>query len=185
MLPPIPARSHGRLPLPIARAARRAATRLGTVALAGALLAACGSGSSSDTADSGGKITLAVDLFGTFGYKEAGLYKEYEKLHPGITVKETSTENEADYWVDRSGMGRCRRRVRGGPAGSASAELGGDEVASVAGAPAGHLVLAGPGAVGAVAAAGDAVEGRAAGGGRRQVVDGGVGVPERVDTSLS
>jgi cellobiose transport system substrate-binding protein len=86
--------------MPIARAARRTAIRLGAVALAGALLAACGSGSSGGSADgaAGGKVTLTVDLFGTFGYKEAGLYKEYEKLHPNVTIKESSTENEADYW---------------------------------------------------------------------------------------
>lgn len=84
--------------MPIARAARRATLRLGAVALAGALLAACGSGSTGASADKDGKVTITVDLFGTFGYKEAGLYDAYEKLHPGVTVKESSTENEADYW---------------------------------------------------------------------------------------
>ncbi|MFP1628111.1 extracellular solute-binding protein [Streptomyces sp. 5K101] len=84
--------------MPIARAAKRAAVRLGAVALAGALLAACG-GSSDGAADSaGGKVTLTVDLFGSFGYKEAGLYAEYEKLHPDVTIKQTDTEDEADYW---------------------------------------------------------------------------------------
>ncbi|MFI2369256.1 extracellular solute-binding protein [Streptomyces sp. NPDC018833] len=84
--------------MPIARAAKRAAVRLGAVALAGALLAACG-GSSDDASDSaGGKVTLTVDLFGSFGYKEAGLYAEYEKLHPNVTIKQTDTEDEADYW---------------------------------------------------------------------------------------
>jgi len=68
------------------------------VVLAGALLAACGSGSSGSSADSGGKVTLTIDLFGTFGFKEAGLYKEDEKLHPNVTIKETSTEQENDYW---------------------------------------------------------------------------------------
>ncbi|MEV7423474.1 extracellular solute-binding protein [Streptomyces sp. NPDC091212] len=85
--------------MPIARAAGRAAVRLGAVVLSGALLAACGSGSSGGTSDSaGGKVTLTVDLFGSFGYKEAGLYEEYQKLHPGITVKQSDTEDEADYW---------------------------------------------------------------------------------------
>ena len=84
--------------MPISRAARRATLRLGAVALAGALLAACGSGSSGSSADKGGKVTLTIGLFGTFGFKEAGLYKEYEKLHPNVTIKESSTENEADYW---------------------------------------------------------------------------------------
>jgi cellobiose transport system substrate-binding protein len=85
--------------MPIARAARRAAVRLGAVALTGALLAACGSGGSGGASDAaGGKVTLTVDLFGSFGYKEAGLYAEYEKLHPGVTIKQTDTEDEQDYW---------------------------------------------------------------------------------------
>ncbi|WP_324786970.1 ABC transporter substrate-binding protein [Streptomyces sp. H51] len=84
----------------ISRAAGRATLRLGAVALAGALLAACGSGSSDSSQSPGknGKVTLTVDLFGTFGFKEAGLYDEYQKLHPNVTIKESSTENEADYW---------------------------------------------------------------------------------------
>ncbi|MEW2086168.1 extracellular solute-binding protein [Streptomyces sp. NPDC005283] len=85
--------------MPNARAAKRAAVRLGAVALAGALLAACGSGSSDGTSDSaGGKVTLTVDLFGSFGYKEAGLYAEYEKLHSNVKIKQTDTEDEQDYW---------------------------------------------------------------------------------------
>ncbi|MFB6837762.1 extracellular solute-binding protein [Streptomyces sp. NPDC056361] len=85
--------------MPIARAAKRTAVRLGAVALTGALLAACG-GSTDDTSSdgAGGKVTITVDLFGSFGYKEAGLYAEYEKLHPGVTIKQTDTEDEADYW---------------------------------------------------------------------------------------
>ncbi|MEU9734326.1 extracellular solute-binding protein [Streptomyces sp. NPDC048002] len=84
--------------MPIARAAKRATTSLGAVVLTGALLAACG-GSSEDSSDSaGGKVTITVDLFGSFGYKEAGLYAEYEKLNPGVTIKQTDTEDEADYW---------------------------------------------------------------------------------------
>lgn len=85
--------------MPTARAARRAVARLGAVVLTGALLAACGGSSDADSADGGnGKITLTVDLFGSFGYKEAGLYTEYQKLHPNITIKQTDTEDEADYW---------------------------------------------------------------------------------------
>ncbi|MDT9686163.1 extracellular solute-binding protein [Streptomyces sp. TRM76323] len=85
--------------MPIARAARRAAVRLGAVTLAGALLAACGSGAPDGSSDAaGGKVTITVDLFGSFGYKEAGLYAEYEKLHPGVTIKQTDTEDEQDYW---------------------------------------------------------------------------------------
>jgi cellobiose transport system substrate-binding protein len=43
-------------------------------------------------------VTLTVGLFGTFGYKEAGLYDEYERLHPNITIEETSIEFEQDYY---------------------------------------------------------------------------------------
>ncbi|MYT24682.1 carbohydrate ABC transporter substrate-binding protein, partial [Streptomyces sp. SID7760] len=83
----------------IPRTAPRTAVRLGAVALTGALLAACGSGSGGGSADSaGGDVTLTVDLFGAFGYKESGLYAEYERLHPGIKIKQTDTEDEQDYW---------------------------------------------------------------------------------------
>ncbi|MEU3435065.1 extracellular solute-binding protein [Streptomyces sp. NPDC006863] len=85
--------------MPIARAAKRATARLGAVVLAGALLAACGSSDSSDSSDSaGGKVTLNVDLFGSFGFKEAGLYEEYQKVNPNITIKQSDTQDEADYW---------------------------------------------------------------------------------------
>ncbi len=85
--------------MPITRAAGKAALRLGAVVLTGSLLAACGSGASDTASDkTGGKVTVTVDLFGSFGYKEAGLYAEYEKLHPEVTIKQTDTEDEADYW---------------------------------------------------------------------------------------
>ncbi|MFJ5547360.1 ABC transporter substrate-binding protein [Streptomyces sp. NPDC093225] len=85
--------------MPTARAAMRTIFRLGGVVLAGSLLAACGSGSDgSSTGKAGGKVTITVDLFGSFGYKEAGLYAEYETLHPNVTIKQTDTEDEADYW---------------------------------------------------------------------------------------
>ncbi|WP_418959422.1 extracellular solute-binding protein [Streptomyces tritici] len=84
--------------MPTARAAARAAVRLGALALAGSLLAACGGASEGAADAAGGKVTITVDLFGSFGYKEAGLYAEYEKLHPNVTIKQTDTEDEADYW---------------------------------------------------------------------------------------
>jgi cellobiose transport system substrate-binding protein len=54
-------------------------------------------GGSSAPAASGPKITLTVGLWGTFGFKEAGLYAAYEKLHPNITIKEDSVEQVSDY----------------------------------------------------------------------------------------
>ncbi len=44
-------------------------------------------------------VTLTIGLFGTFGFKEAGLYDEYMKLHPNVTIKEDDVEQSADYWT--------------------------------------------------------------------------------------
>jgi cellobiose transport system substrate-binding protein len=68
------------------------------------IAAGCGGGDeTSEAAATGGgssneKVTLTVGLFGTFGYKEAGLYDEYMQLHPNITIKETSVEQEQEYY---------------------------------------------------------------------------------------
>jgi cellobiose transport system substrate-binding protein len=64
------------------------------------LAAGCGGSSSSGGGGSAGteKVTLTVGLFGTFGYKEAGLYDQYMKLHPNITIKESSVEQEDKYY---------------------------------------------------------------------------------------
>lgn len=43
--------------------------------------------------------TLTVGLFGTFGFKENGLYDAYHKLCPNITIKENDVEQSADYWT--------------------------------------------------------------------------------------
>ncbi|MBK3573147.1 extracellular solute-binding protein [Streptomyces sp. MBT65] len=79
---------------------RRVAAVTTTVLTASALLlTGCSSDdSSSDAKDSNGNITLTVDDFGQFGYKEAGLFAQYHKLHPNITVKENTTANEQDYY---------------------------------------------------------------------------------------
>ena len=76
---------------------------LATVAL---LLVGCGGDDDDDSADAAGTgatesaepVTLTVGLFGTFGFEEAGLYDEYERLHPNITIEETSIEFEQDYY---------------------------------------------------------------------------------------
>src|SRR5512134_2603984 len=33
------------------------------------------------------QVTLTISLFGDFGYHD--LYKQYEKAHPGVTIKES------------------------------------------------------------------------------------------------
>lgn len=69
-------------------------------ALAGGLVAGCSGGGSDSDSDSGGKVTLRVGDFGTFGYnaKGAGLFAEYTRLHPDIKIVEDNNANEQNYW---------------------------------------------------------------------------------------
>lgn len=86
------------------RTTRRAVGLLAAAALGTGLLSACASddddgGSKADSGDGGGgKTTITMGLFGTFGFKEAGLYDEYEKLNPDITIKETVIERNENYY---------------------------------------------------------------------------------------
>jgi cellobiose transport system substrate-binding protein len=71
---------------------------LGAITAVG--LTACSSGKPSSAAgDPNAKVTLTVGLFGTFGFKEAGLYDAYMKQHPNVTIKEDDVEQSADYWT--------------------------------------------------------------------------------------
>jgi len=74
-----------------------AVVAVGSVATIG--LAACSSSTSTASDDPNAKVTLTVGLFGTFGFKEAGLYDQYMKLHPNVTIKEDDVEQSADYWT--------------------------------------------------------------------------------------
>ncbi|MDX3354499.1 extracellular solute-binding protein [Streptomyces sp. ME01-24h] len=83
------------------RGRRVAALSTSVLAASAVLLTGCGSdGGDSDASasDSNGNITLTVQDYGQFGYKEAGLFDQYHKLHPNITVKEEVTANEQDYY---------------------------------------------------------------------------------------
>ena len=68
----------------------------------GALAVGCGGGDDSNTnaaaTASDEPVTLNVGLFGTFGYKEAGLYDEYMADHPNVKIVETSVEQEGEYY---------------------------------------------------------------------------------------
>ncbi|AXK33255.1 carbohydrate ABC transporter substrate-binding protein [Streptomyces armeniacus] len=82
---------------------RTSSFRLAAIGLAAALgaglLAGCSSDSEPDSAGGDGeKVELSIGVFGVFGYKQAGLYDEYEKLHPNVTIKENSTERNEDYY---------------------------------------------------------------------------------------
>jgi cellobiose transport system substrate-binding protein len=77
---------------------RRKGTAL-TAVMAVALLLVAACGSSGSDSSSGGTTTLKVRLFGTFGYKEAGLFDQYQKLHPNIKIDYSTVEQEATYWT--------------------------------------------------------------------------------------
>jgi cellobiose transport system substrate-binding protein len=74
---------------------------LACIAAGAFVFAGCG-GSDKKSSDTGGTstapVTLTLGLFGTFGYKEAGMYDEYMSLHPNVTIKETSIEQEQQYY---------------------------------------------------------------------------------------
>jgi cellobiose transport system substrate-binding protein len=71
---------------------RRRGTAVVALICAGVLAVAAGcSSGTTNNASANEKITLTVTVFGTFGYKEAGLYDKYTQLHPNITVKEQGT----------------------------------------------------------------------------------------------
>jgi cellobiose transport system substrate-binding protein len=61
-------------------------------------------GSATDAASSGPcgttkQTTVTMGLFGTFGFKDNGLYDAYKKICPNITIKEDVVEQSADYWT--------------------------------------------------------------------------------------
>ncbi len=94
---------------------------LGAAALA-TVLATAGCSSSGPSKDDGSaKVTLTVNLFSDFGY--ADLYKQYEQLHPNVTIK----ENRAD-------MGAHHQNLHAHLlAGSGTADVEAVEIGQVAG----------------------------------------------------
>jgi len=80
------------------RAGRKGVALIGAMTAAMLLVSACSSSTNSGTS-SGDQVTLKVRLFGTFGYKEAGLFTKYESQHPNIKIDYTTVEQEATYWT--------------------------------------------------------------------------------------
>ncbi|MFF0157499.1 extracellular solute-binding protein [Streptomyces sp. NPDC005263] len=86
------------------RSARNRAVVLAAVASLGAgLLAGCADDggddkNSSTDGDGGGKTTITLGLFGTMGFKEAGLYTEYEKLNPKIKIADNVIQRNENYY---------------------------------------------------------------------------------------
>jgi cellobiose transport system substrate-binding protein len=67
-------------------------------ATSAAATTAASSAPASAPAAGGAPQTITIGLFGTFGFKEAGLYDAYMKLHPNITIKEDDVEQSSDYY---------------------------------------------------------------------------------------
>ena len=94
------------MPIPPRKTSRLFLSVLPLLAVLALMVVGCGG--DDDAEDSGGaatgatqsdeEVTLKVGLFGTFGFKEAGLYDEYMRLHPNVTIEETSIEFEQDYY---------------------------------------------------------------------------------------
>ena len=59
-------------------------------------LTACGTAPA--PAEPAGPTEISVSLFGTFGYDEVGLFREYEAQNPGVTIRYESTQGEDKYW---------------------------------------------------------------------------------------
>lgn len=106
---------------------RRTPVGLAAVALSGVLmLSACGGGgtpAAEQPASPDAPVELKVSLFGTFGYDEVGLFDEYERLNPGVTIAYESTQGEDKYWP------ALQTRLS---AGSGVADVQGIEVARIA-----------------------------------------------------
>ncbi|GKQ37665.1 extracellular solute-binding protein [Streptomyces sp. A012304] len=86
------------------RTSRRVVVLAAVASLGAGLLAGCaddGGNEGSDGSSSGdskGKTTITLGLFGTMGFKEAGLYAEYEKLNPHIKIAENVIERNENYY---------------------------------------------------------------------------------------
>ncbi|MFF7142405.1 MULTISPECIES: ABC transporter substrate-binding protein [Streptomyces] len=80
---------------------RKAVALTAVAVMSAGLLAGCADdsgGKSSGSSDGKGKTTITLGLFGTMGFKEAGLYSEYEKLHPDIKIAENVIERNENYY---------------------------------------------------------------------------------------
>jgi cellobiose transport system substrate-binding protein len=78
---------------------RRVLTAASVASVAALALAGCASGGNDNAgADSDADVTLTVTTFGTFGYDD--LYKEYEELHPNVTIEATNIDTGGNARTD-------------------------------------------------------------------------------------
>jgi cellobiose transport system substrate-binding protein len=72
---------------------------VGVLAAVALLATACSSDKTTKSSTASNEpVTLQVNLFGTFGYKEAGLFDEYQRLHSNVKISYNSVEQEQNYY---------------------------------------------------------------------------------------
>ncbi|MBA6438279.1 MULTISPECIES: ABC transporter substrate-binding protein [Streptomyces] len=82
----------------------RAVVLAAVAALGAGVLSGCaddgddGSAGSSGGGDSKGKTVVTVGTYGVMGFKQAGLYDEYTKLHPDIKIEENVIDPASNYY---------------------------------------------------------------------------------------
>ncbi|HTY73825.1 MAG TPA: extracellular solute-binding protein [Actinomycetes bacterium] len=75
------------------------ATGAGSASTGGGASSAASANTAASVCGTDKPTTVTIGLFGTFGYKENGLYDAYKKICPNITIKEDVVEQSADYWT--------------------------------------------------------------------------------------
>ena len=86
------------------RISQRLAAMVAVATLSGAA-AGCSGLTPGDQGPAGGApaphgppVTLRIAVYGSPGYRQAGLFAGYERLHPGVHIVEQSTGSAAAYW---------------------------------------------------------------------------------------
>jgi cellobiose transport system substrate-binding protein len=96
--------------------------------IAAALMAGCTVGAGQPVFKRVGPlVTLRVGVYGSPGYRESGLYAEYERLHPNVTIVQDDTPQQATYWTAlRAGLksGHAADDIQAIPAADISAVTG-------------------------------------------------------------
>lgn len=85
------------------RISRRLAAMVAVATLSGAAAGCSGltpgdQPSAGAPAPHGPPVTLRIAVYGSPGYRQAGLFASYEGLHPGVHIVEESTGSAAAYW---------------------------------------------------------------------------------------
>ncbi|HWV48785.1 MAG TPA: ABC transporter substrate-binding protein [Microbacterium sp.] len=80
------------------RATRRMLVTASVASVAALALAGCSASNEPAEGSSDEKVTLTITTFGTFGYED--LYKEYEDLHPNVTIEATNIDTGGNARTD-------------------------------------------------------------------------------------